>query len=215
MSEIEDNISDEELANSAPLLFGIDKSTLEKGKGGLSAPDDYFDTLSSRIQDKIQAETPVQAEASLIARIFKRKIIWAIPIMAGIVTTIFIYNQPDKTAELADVPDSYAEIEFDNLDEMHVDELVEEFSAFTLEDEDLNLLAEEGENSLLASLDTDTEFEDFFDLDNDDFWDEGSAQPEENFTEDDLQMIEDYFSDESAEFDFDVLTEQNENDESN
>jgi len=215
MSEIEDNISDEELANNAPLLFGIDKSTLQKGKGGLSAPDDYFDTLSSRIQDKIQAETPVQAEASLIARIFKRKIIWAIPIMAGIVTTIFIYNQPDKTAELADVPDSYAEIEFDNLDGMHVDELVEEFSTFTLEDEDLNLLAEEGENSLLASLDTDTEFEDFFDSDNDDFWDEGSAQPEENFTKDDLQMIEDYFSDESTEFDFDVLTEQNENDESN
>jgi hypothetical protein len=215
MSEIEDNISEEELANNAPLLFGIDKASLNKGKGGLSAPDEYFDTLSSRIQDKIQAELPVGIKNSLISRIFKRKIIWAIPIMAGIVTVIFILNQPNNGVEVAEVPDSFESIQFDDLDEMLVDELVEEFVAFSFEDEDLNLLEEENETNLLASLDSDTEFENFFDTEFDEFWDEASAQPEESFNEADLQMIEDYFSDESTDFDFDVLTEQNVNYESN
>lgn len=46
------NISDKELQDSAPLLFGMEKKRLE-------APDGYFDSLADQVFSRIEEEAPV------------------------------------------------------------------------------------------------------------------------------------------------------------
>lgn len=68
--------NDADLRNEAPKLFGMDK------KNPFEVPDGYFDSFSSKLQDKIAAEKKQSAWSAIFDTIIKPKI--AIPILASV-----------------------------------------------------------------------------------------------------------------------------------
>jgi hypothetical protein len=195
MNSKEEYREDEELRQNAPTLFGINK-TASGSKGGLTAPDGYFDDLASRIQDKIKEE-PSAPESKVISLFNQKKLVWLIPAAACIAVIFWIQNNyldNERSAEHFLVE----KIIIDDLEEMTVDDMVEEFTSFTLEEEDPNLLDDDDEDLLLAALDDDDFFDDFY---------SGASEYEEDeqasmeLTEAEFESIESYFSGDSDDFD--------------
>jgi hypothetical protein len=144
----------EELEELAPTLFGIEKKHLGK------TPDGYFDELPNRIQDAIaEKDNGLWSRVSLFF-FNKRSISFAIPAIAvffGIYWGITQLENQNMTAS----NDIY-ESDFVDVEELTVSEVIDEFTAFTIEEEEISLLDFEIEKDLLAALDNDIFFDDFY-----------------------------------------------------
>jgi hypothetical protein len=68
--------NDDDLRKEAPKLFGMDK------KNPFEVPDGFFDTFSSKVQDKIAAEKKKTIWSVIFETVIKPKI--AIPVLASL-----------------------------------------------------------------------------------------------------------------------------------
>lgn len=203
MNPNEEHNEEQELKEMAPTLFGIHKVP-EDGRGGLSAPNGYFDNLASRIQDRVQETTP--EKESLFSRIFKKKVVWALPVVAAITAVVWISVRGNDVVEDPVLAEEWFRegVVVNDMDDMTVNELVEEITTTSIEEEEVNLLDAASEDVLLASLDEDEFFEDFFETD---FEVEDDEQASVELTEEDLESIENYFSADADDFDLGIIVE--------
>jgi len=184
----------EELEKLAPTLFSIEKKHLGK------TPDGYFDELPIRIQDAV-AENEKRLWTRVTSLLFnKRSISFAIPMIAvffGIYWGITQFKDQNMTAS----NDIY-ESDFIDVEELTVSEIIDELTAFTIEEEEVSLLDSKNEKDLLAALDNDIFFDDFF---------EEVDKKSPSTTKEDVMEFEDlenYFT--SNAFDLDIGIELNE-----
>ena len=179
----------EELEELAPTLFGIEKKQLGK------APDGYFDELPGRIQDAI-VENDNEIWNRVASLLFnKRSISFAIPAIAvffGIYWGITQLDDQNMTAS-----NDIFESDFVDVEELTVSEVIDEFTAFTIEEEEISLLDFENEKDLLAALDNDIFFDDFFEAVDK----KPPSTPEEDVME--FEDLENYFAGNSFNLDAD------------
>jgi len=184
----------EELEKLAPTLFGIEKKHIGK------TPDGYFDELPMRIQDSI-AENSNGLWSHITSLLFnKRSISYAIPAIAvffGIYWGITQLEDQNTTAS----NDIY-ESDFVDVEGLTVSEVIDEFTAFTIEEEEISLLDFENENHLLAALDNDVFFDDFFEAVDE----KAPSASDEDVVE--IEDLENYFT--SNAFDLGIGIELNE-----
>lgn len=100
-----EEIKEHDLKMEAPVLFGMERRNV------FHAPDGYFETLTSKIQDRIAAEKKMSILDKLIEMFFAPQSL--IPVAASVVIIAFIFNANNYTAKdnTAGMDITYTELE--------------------------------------------------------------------------------------------------------
>lgn len=187
MESTEEHEENEGLKKLAPTLFSIHKPTRP------SVPNNYFDHLTSHIQERITKQTK-SPFLNLFLK-FKKKHIAIGFASLSIGAFILIKSQNSHSLIASDI---FTDTAFVEIEDMSTSAIIDELISFSLEEEAINLLDHADENLVLAALDNDELFNDFFN---------SEAMNEEllsSANNNELEMIESYFR--SQEFDLNFIT---------
>ncbi len=201
-----------DLSKEAPTLSSLKP---KDSKGALEVPDGYFDNLSDRVMDRVRSSNDASdKDAQTVVRNIwpvKKIIGWSVPVAAAV--AIFFWVSGNEEPSPTDYSGEIALVEELNDIDMDVEDLTakemfDEFTSSSLEEEeDLTLLDDVDSEMLVASLDSDDMFDEFFEDDFSDLIGEEQSSGSEDYTEQDIELIEDYFSDGEDAFSFDILAE--------
>ena len=187
MKTSEEQKGEDKLKKLAPTLFSIPKPT------GPSAPNGYFDQLANQVQERIIK--PKRRHFSDLFFAFKKKHI-AIGFASIVIGTFVLITSQNRHPLMAS--DIFTDTAFVEMEDMSTSAIIDELISFSIEEEAINLLDHGDEKLVLASLDNDQLFNDFFN---------SEAINEEvlsNGNKNELEIIESYFQ--SQDFDLSFIT---------
>lgn len=137
---------EEELEQLSPFL-----AQLREEQDGFKVPENYFDYLSESIMEQVKLApkpdfaTPKKVVVPWYAFLFNRKLVSGLATLTVLlVAALFLFNQPTKTNEIAEISEEEALNYIANhLDEFETSlftdtDLLEEISEVEFEEEELN-----------------------------------------------------------------------------